>query len=361
VRPSAVDRKETEKMTPRGKRILMSCAAGCGAMALLAIGSCVSFVWWINRPGELLEPAQLRGEDTTAYVEWTLRLEDPGTRVLVEDVLASLRRMQDRASSPLPPAVDNIFRNYQNARNEKQMRQIFPCVVAWSLSTSDTAEDELHLLTVSVEKLGNRLVFADWMLALILRSSRDLEVVPHRGEKIYHVPREGTAFFMRRSDFFLTTDLETARRAVDRLQPAASESRGPGRLDRMLEEIPPDQPLRGAATNKRDELRRIMSWLVGADRRGELQALPWDRVSGVSLGGGFTKESSFEALLDVFLETPGWSEEQISTVASTLSTSLSVENLPVVVEAESLADRVRFRIGVEDLPALLEQSVTRFD
>ena len=70
----------------RGRNVLMSCLAGCGALALLAISTCAGFVWWVNRPGELLEPARLRGPETTAYLEWTLRLEDPGTAAFAQSL-----------------------------------------------------------------------------------------------------------------------------------------------------------------------------------------------------------------------------------------------------------------------------------
>jgi hypothetical protein len=83
----------------RGKSVLFSCLAGCGILALVMISSCVGFVWWLNRPGELLEPSRLRDADTTGYVEWTLRLEDPGTEALVEDIFAAIRQIQERAPS----------------------------------------------------------------------------------------------------------------------------------------------------------------------------------------------------------------------------------------------------------------------
>ena len=66
-------------MNPRTKRILIGCGAGCGGMILILIALAVGFGMWIQGKGELLEPQRLLGADTTGYLEWTLRLEDPGT------------------------------------------------------------------------------------------------------------------------------------------------------------------------------------------------------------------------------------------------------------------------------------------
>ena len=52
-------------MASRGKRILVGCGIGCGALLLVSISSCVGFFVWLNRPGELLDPERLLGGDTT--------------------------------------------------------------------------------------------------------------------------------------------------------------------------------------------------------------------------------------------------------------------------------------------------------
>jgi len=342
----------------RGKNVLFGCLAGCGLLALIMISSCVGFVWWLNRPGELLEPSRLRDADTTGYVEWTLRLEDPGTEALVEDIFAALRQIQERAPNALPPAVENALRSYQTRRNEEQFRELFPCVMAWSVIGGETPEDELHVFTVSVAKLGNRLVLMDWVMGMFIGKSPDVDVVKHGGEKIYYLPREGSAFFLRRSDFFFTTDLEAAKRVVDRLQPGAVASATQAtRLDRMLSVLPEQQPLRGAATNALGETRRFFELLTGVSDLDVIESLPWDRVDGMSLSGGFTEESSFEATLDLMFDTGQWTEQDAEALTGALMRSLASEDLPVGISVVPRPDRVQLVFDVDDLPGLLRHRV----
>ena len=342
----------------RGKSVLFSCLAGCGILALVMISSCVGFIWWLNRPGELLEPSRLRDADTTGYVEWTLRLEDPGTEALVEDIFTALRQIQERAPNALPPAFENVLRDYQTRRNERQFRELFPCVMAWNVIGGESPEDELHVFTASVAKLGNRLVLADWVVGMFIGRSPDVDVVKYRGEKIYHLPREGSAFFLRRSDFFFTTDLEAAKRVVDRLQPGMSApAPGATRLDRMLDALPTQRPLLGAATNAQGETRRFFELFAGVTDHDLLDGLPWDEVEGMSLSGGFTEESSFEATLDLLLDTRRWTDQETEALAEVLKRALDSDTIPVGIEVESRGDRVQFVFDVEDLPGLLRHRV----
>jgi len=342
----------------RGKNVLFSCLAGCGILALVMISSCVGFVWWLNRPGELLEPSRLRDADTTGYVEWTLRLEDPGTEALVEDIFAAIRQIQERAPNALPPAIENVLRGYQTRRNERQFRELFPCVMAWSVIGGESPDDELHVYTVSVAKLGNRLLLLDWVVGMFIGRSPDVDVVKYDGEKIYHLPREGSAFFLRRSDFFFTTDLEAAKHVVDRLQPGAGTATPEAnRLDRMLASLPEQLPLRGAATNAQGETRRFFELFAGVTDHDVIDGLPWDDVEGMSLSGGFTEESSFEATLDILLDSQRWTEEHAEALAGVLNRALDSDDLPVGIEVVSRPDRVQFVIDVEDLPGLLRHRV----
>jgi len=338
--------------------MLFGCLAGCGLLALVMISSCVGFAWWLNRPGELLEASRLRDADTTAHVEWTLRLEDPGTETLVEDIFAAMRQLQERAPNVLPPVVEGILRDYQTRRNERQFRELFPCLVAWSVIGGESREEELHVFTASVEKLGNRLRLMDWVVGMFIGKSPDVDVVKYRGEKIYHLPREGSAFFLRRSDFFFTTDLEAARRVVNRLQPASDESTPQAtRLEGMLNALPEQWPLRGASTNAHDEARRFFELITDFADRDVVDNLPWDRVDGMSLYGGFTEESSFEATLDVLLDGQRWSEEEAAALAGALARAIDSDKLPVAIEVVPRADRVRFVFDVDDLPGLLRHRV----
>lgn len=342
----------------RGKSVLFSCLAGCGLLALVMISSCVGFVWWLNRPGELLDASRLRDADTTGYVEWTLRLEDPGTEALVEDIFAAIRQIQERAPDALPPAVENVLRDFQTRRNERQFRELFPCVMAWSVIGGESPDDELHVFSASVAKLGNRLLLLDWVVGMFIGRSPDVDVVKYGGEKIYYLPREGSAFFIRRSDFFFTTDLEAAKRVVDRLQPGLTGSAPEAtRLDRMLGALPEQRPLRGASTNAHGETRRFFELFTGVADHDVIDALPWDSVDGMSLSGGFTEESSFEATLDLLLDTRRWTEQDAESLAEVLKRALDSDDLPVGIEVVTRPDRVQFVFDVDDLPGLLRHRV----
>jgi len=343
----------------RGRNFLLGCLAGCGALALLAVSSCLGLVWWVNRPGELLEPARLRGPETTAYAEWTLRLEDPGTSAFVSELLASIERLQRSAPSPLPGALGGFLASYQARRNEQQVRQFFPCVVAWTVFGGAGPDDELHLVTVSVEKFGNRLVLIDWFLGWLMGRDAETEVVSHRGEKIYHLKKPGSAFFLRRSQIFFTTGLEAATRAVDRLQPGATRPAEATQLDRLIDGLPPDRPLRGATTNEHGEVARLLALLLDRPPEEVLPGVEWERVRGLTLAGGFATDSSFEAALDLLTVGPAWPAEEAQAVADALAASLSTESLPVRVEAVPHADGMRFVFEVDDLARLLERWTAR--
>ena len=195
-------------------------------------------------------------------------------------------------------------------------------------------------------------------MGLFIGKSPDVDVVEHRDEKIYHLTREGSAFFLRRSDFFFTTDLEAAKRVVDRLQPGVTTSAGEvTRLDRMLNVLPEQHPLRGAATNAQGETRRFFELLTGVSDLDVIESLPWDRVDGMSLSGGFTEESSFEATLDLLFDAGQWTEQEAEALAGALKRSLASDDLPVGISVVPRPDRVQFVFDVDDLPGLLRHRV----
>src|SRR5437867_3698255 len=71
-------------MGSTGRNILIGWAAAIGVAALLAVGSCIGFTVWLNRPGHLTEPEKLLGADTSGFIEWTLHREDPGTLAILD-------------------------------------------------------------------------------------------------------------------------------------------------------------------------------------------------------------------------------------------------------------------------------------
>ena len=132
-------------MEPRGKKILYGCGVGCLAVVLLAVGSCVMFNIWLHRPGELLEPERLVGADTSGYVAWTLRLEDPGTADFVQTLLEGLQRAQQRNRAKIHPMLDSWFARLNQRQNERNLREMFPLVAAWTARPGSGPDDDLHL------------------------------------------------------------------------------------------------------------------------------------------------------------------------------------------------------------------------
>ena len=151
-------------MASRSKRILIGCGLGCGALVVLGISGCIGFSIWIGQRGELLEPERLLGRDTTGYVEWTLRLEDPGTEQFVERLIEISQTNPDEFRSPFPGWANDILAGRQNRQNAREIRQLLPLVAAWAVRPAEAPGEDLHLVTVSVVQLGNRLVFLDWIL-----------------------------------------------------------------------------------------------------------------------------------------------------------------------------------------------------
>ena len=131
--------------------------------------------------------------------------------------------------------------------------------------------------------------------------------------------------------------------------------------DRMLDALPPQWPLRGASTNAHDEIRRFFRLITGVAGRDVVDNLPWDRVDGMSLSGGFTQESSFEATLDLLLDGQPWSEEDAGALAEVLATSINSDTLPIAIEVVPRRDRVQFVFDIDDLPGLLRHRVALED
>jgi hypothetical protein len=272
-------------MASRGKKILIGIGIGCLSLVLLAVASCTGFFIWLNQPGELLDADRLVGDDTTGYLAWTLRLEDPGTREFVQSTLESLQQLSRENRVRIHPALDSWLSRLQERRNERQIRQMFPLTVAWAQHPGTGPEDDLHLFSVSLQQAGNQLVFWDWVMGLFLSRAPEIEMVRHHGEKIFLLPQRGgepLGFFIRGNDLFLTTGLETAMLAVDRLSRPRDEQRSPTGLGELLATVPEDSPLRGAITNRNGELMRVWDQLDPGSGSPEL----WRGIHGVTFSGG---------------------------------------------------------------------------
>jgi hypothetical protein len=295
-------------MASRGKRVLIGCGIGCLGVVIIGMASCFGFMFWMNQPGELIEPELLMGSETTAHVEWTLRLEDPGTQEFVERLLA--RSQQESASDleGVPPVVRSWIMRIQEHQNEKELHEIFPVAVAWTAHPGQDPDDDLHLFTVSIEKLGNKLVFADWMMGLTLPRSEEVGVVHHQGEKIYNLDlnrRGSVALFIRKNNIFFATDVETAKSAVERLTLADLSGRSGGNVGTMLAGLAGDGQLRGALTNEHGELHRL--WRVLSDETDAGEEF-WSNVLAAKLSGGFGEQGGFELRVEFRGADAAWAE-----------------------------------------------------
>jgi hypothetical protein len=79
-----------------------------------------------------------------------------------------------------------------------------------------------------VASLGHRLMLADLMLGFFFGWAEQIETIRHEGEKVYRIPMEhedALVFFIRRGSVFFTSDVETSRRALDRLNRASADTR----------------------------------------------------------------------------------------------------------------------------------------
>jgi len=335
----------------RMKTLLIGCGIGCLGVIVLSIAGCVSFTYWLTRPGELLEPERLLGADTTGYAEWTLSLDDPGTAQLVTDVLEFIQGAREGMPSPLPSSLSRVLIGYQNRRDERELRQMFPMLVAWTLHSAD--DGDVHLGSLSMEKLGNRMAFTDWIFARTVGWSSEADVLQHYGENIYRIDTkhgDEIAFFIHRNDLFFTSDAQNARRAVELLVvDRTAEARPPTELERLFARLPEDRPLRGAVMNESDELTRLWRDVFGAG-----DDVPWSAIRALTLSGGFADESWLEGRLGFLLSDAEQAERAAAALFGQLRKELAFEHVELDSEPVVEGDWVQLGLRV-DLPGLLEE------
>ncbi len=329
----------------RTGQVVVGCGVGCGILLLASVGACIGFVSWLKRPGELLEPARLLDRSTLAHVEWTLRIEDPGTEQAFAALLEGLDR--NRAAVPFVPEV---FRRWSSESDERELRQLFPLTVTWSLRRGATGERD-HLFAASVPTMGNRIRIIDWFLGFAARRDGDLEQIEHAGEQIYRVRRSGTAFFFRTDGVFLTTDVDRAKstvEALDRRTPSAHEA---GELEELLAGLPETARLRGAALNEDGACAAILGWLTGRP----VEDVDLSTVQALTVAGGFTPSAALEVLLTVRSTDPRWGASHGERLASALAERLDAE----VTAVDTAADPLVLRISVDDPAGALSQRLDR--
>jgi hypothetical protein len=334
---------------------------GCGVVVVLVIGLVVAFGLWIRSPGELLEPQRLLGADTTGYVEWTLRLEDPGTEGFARRLIETIQKLPPEGTDEMPEWLGGWITQRQNEEAQEDILKMFPLVAAWTLHPGTTPEEDLHLASVSVERLGHQLIFADWVLGLVLSRSDRVEVERYRGEKVYRIPidkQTTLAVFLRDGHLFFTSNLDSARTAVDRLIEAAGNRAEPSELDRWFAETA-DDPLRGAVTNRRGELLRL--WRSRMGQRGQTASLSasdrslWRELRGLSLSGGLRDDGSFAGTLRFHCPDPDWASAHLQPLTVALQALPDLQELSLETQTGIVGDRIEVDFRVPDLAPLLSR------
>ena len=339
-------------MASRGKRILIGLGVGCLAIVLLVVGSCAGFIIWINRPGELLEPDLLVGNDTTGYVAWTLRLEDPGTREFVQGLLDSLQRVSERDRIGIHPVLDSWLSRLQHRRNERNIRKMFPLAAAWTLRPGREPGSDLHLFSLSLVQAGNQMVFMDWVLGFFMARAPDVEVIRHGREKIYRFQVQGdsrVAFFIRGNDLFFTSDTETAKLAVDRLAPSRVAEASTSDLSQLLRDVPPDVPLRGAISNRGGELKRVWGRVAGAAPSSDI----WREIRGATFSGGLLDAATFKLELGIRCLDASRAAARSDELARMVRSALEPAGLPVELQASADDEWVRIEVELRELTSRL--------
>jgi hypothetical protein len=340
-------------MASRGKRILIGCGIGCLGLVIIGMASCFGFMFWMNQPGELIEPELLLGSETTAHVEWTLRLEDPGTEEFVQRLLELSQQESASDLEGVPPVVRSWITRIQDHQNEKELHEMFPIAVAWTAHPGRVPEEDLNLFTVSIEKLGNKLVFADWMMSLTLPRSNEVGVIDHQGEKIYELDGNrgnGVALFIRRNNIFFASDVDTAERAVERLALADRADRSGGSVGTMLAGLSGAGPLRGALTNEHGELNRLWRSLSGESDPG---AEFWSNVLAATISGGFGEDGGFECRFEFRCADPDWASANADALGRMVGELL--RRGEPRARASVAGERVIVDLEMQELPELLEE------
>lgn len=318
-------------------------------MIVLAIVLAVAFATWISGKGELLEPQRLLGEETTGYLEWTLRLEDPGTEGFVQLVIEALEDERAGQAQRMPEWLRTIVLA-SNRDASKELQKLFPVVVAWTMAPGSEPDRDEMLFTVSPTGLGNRLIFGDWLVGFAAGWGDEGFLLRHKDEKIYRMPSSGSdsgdtqTFFLRGGTIFFTTDLESAKVAVDRLQVEDATQRRSGPLDPLFAETSAEQTLRGALTNGRGEAPRIWQGIVGSNDDGLMQAL-----SGATIDGGLQGDGSLTAALRFRGPDREWAENHAEQLRELIDDALAESGLDLTVSARTTGDVVRVEVRIEDI------------
>ena len=343
-----------------GKRALIGCAIGCGGLVVLVVCLLIGFGVWVQGSRELLEPRTLLGPETTGYLEWTLRQEDPGTAGFLAQLTSTAQRVPSEAPKVLPNWMLGPLARHRTRQVEKDLRELLPLVVAWTLRPGGTPAEDLHLVTLSIEHLGNRMVLIDVILGFVLSRGDGAAVERYGSERIYRLPlREGRhlTFFIRNAHLFFTSDLATARQAVDRL--VAPGAGGSAAIDELFAETEGGGPLRGVVTNQRGELTRLWRLLAAVEEPPGVEEA-WSEVRGLTLAGGLAEDGSLDATLRLHGPDAAWAERRSPELGMALQLALAgwTETAPEL-RARPDGEVVEVRLHLPELIETLTRQAER--
>lgn len=337
----------------RPKDFLVGCGLGCLGLVVAGVASCVGFRMWLDSPGELLEARRLLGRDTTGYAEVLLSLDDPGTARFVDGILEATG---PKEIERLPDWVQLLLQ-LQQRRRARQVREMFPMVIAWTMTPGSTAEVDEHLLSVSTERMGNRPTLVRWFLSFVLRRSGDGEIVEYRGRTLVDLEERGEGaeagptLLLERGQFHIGFGRAAAERAVDRLvDRRQAEDLPPTRLEIWFAALPSDSPLRGAITNEGGELVRLARHVLGEsseDRDAPLLA----ELEGLTVAAGFGLDGALTGTLELLSADAPWAVEHAAELEDLVERIVAHLHVTVAEGAEIRGDRVRFAVTLADLPA----------
>ena len=106
----------------------------------------------------------------------------------------------------------------------------------------------------------------------------------HAGDKIYLLEESKgirPAAFVHKGIVFVATDLESAKRTLDRLVEERPAEPVPSEVRSWLDAVPQDLAMRGAVGNAGGELRRVLGAFDVPN--GELDDTVWNGLRGATL------------------------------------------------------------------------------
>lgn len=345
-------------MASRGVKWLIGCGIGCGSLVLLCVFVLIAVGVWATRPGALIEPGALHGQDLTGYAEWKLSADDPGTEVFALAALETFQRAS-REHGPFPPAFKTFLGTLQQRQNEKQLRQMLPLTAVWTARPSGTPGHDTHVVVLSLARVGNRMRLFDWFLGWVLNRDRYSDVLSHGDEKIFVLrPKEqdGTrsqiVFFIRGNNLVFASDLEAARGAIDRLSgraaPPAGQASG---MDALFDGLPADAGLRAVVVNRDGQALALLELLFELTDSPLPPREPWQALTGMTLVGRLVADGSFAGTLELWCPDPAWARDHVAPIAASLQ-QVETEALHLELEPQAVGERIRVAFRIPDLATL---------